>query len=133
MHRDICQSRLIWSQLLQQLAAEEYLMPCTFDIDAMSTAEILRTATRSYRFRFALLNDGLRHLSSHPVLLNYGPSPVEGEPWAEQIHRGRNPLLLPGGRWLITFASCASWFHIFCFDLSTENGTGMIKRLRKSL
>lgn len=113
--RDIYHNRLVWLRCARLLLKEEALAPQTFYLDNMTVPELRTFATRPQRLCHAILRgeDDLALLSD-----SYSLSYFSQEARAELTPWRFDPILLPGGRWLLDWGEdLHNTPYVFCWDL----------------
>lgn len=113
--RDIYNNRLLWLQRARLLLEEEALAPQTFYPDDMTAPGLRTFVTRPQRLCHAILRgDDDLQLTSDSYCLRYFSQDARAEltPWRF------DPILLPGGRWLLDWGEdLHNTPYLFCWDL----------------
>ena len=116
-------SKLLWLRIVRGLTRRHNLAPNSIPMTDESLSELKRVATRLERFRYSIASS-----DSDLCFQNTTLTRLAFTPYIDQQALGLPPVLLPGGRWLISFVITMEVSdprtHLLCWDLSQAISNG---------
>ena len=106
----------MWLRSLQISSIEEAAAPYSFDC-LTTVYQIRKAATRRCRLRSALSSPTIP-ASLRVSIYHFSHDEVLGDKPASCL----TPILLPGGRWLLTYAFDGRNSYVFCWDTFLDGG-----------
>lgn len=112
----------MWLRAFRALAEDECLAPYSLNSEEMTTNELRSSASRPYRLQNSILNNHNISLISEKSVLAYHS---ENDSRSSRSAWRFDPVLLPGGRWLLDCSVDATHqLYAMCWDTATFHTEG---------